>query len=324
MKEKITPELLARYARGLCSEEEKKVVLAWLADDNATIPSNAEAENMPAIEEELWQALSRKQETAVTGSKQIRNWIFQAAAACVATLLVFGGLHYLNKQQQLQLSQTSTPSEEVVFTAPDGKSSKIELPDHSTVTLAPGSVVRYPARYTQPLRTFALESGEGFFEITHNPSMPFVVSTSATKIEVLGTKFNIRNKKGASKLQVTLTEGSIRFAGAKTGPVILRPGQQLEYNKKKAVTESLTAVDIRYVTAWANDLLWFKETPFGEVIDRIAAHYNVEFKIQGNLDMHFPLNGKFENKSLSYTLRLLENSTGYRFSQQGQIITINN
>jgi transmembrane sensor len=71
---------------------------------------------------------------------------------------------------------------------------------HRTVTLADGSQVqlntatRLRASIDRDTRTVWLESGEAYFEVTHQAGRPFVVHAGDRRVTVLGTKFSVRGQ----------------------------------------------------------------------------------------------------------------------------------
>lgn len=324
MEGKITAELLSRYAQGLCTAEEKKWVENWLenSDDLFNGNINLDSTDILSLEKELWNGFSAKRKKAENRNRQIKRWLFQAAAASVIGLSLFAGYYYSKQENQGWSAAVNKQIPEISFTAPSGKASTIILPDQSSVVLAAGSTVHYPSSYSDSTRTITFEQGEAFFDIKHDTNKPFLVKIGGAEVRVFGTKFNIKNEKGTSKMTVTLAEGSIGFSEGKNKLCVLKPGQQLSYNKETAHIIGMEKVDARYVIAWTTDLLWFRETPFVEVLRRTELHYGVHFVVQGNVDLQSPLNGKFDNKPLPYVLRLLENSTGYKFLQKGNVVYI--
>lgn len=48
--------------------------------------------------------------------------------------------------------------------------------------------------------------GEAYFEVEHDRRAPFVVSTNGLDIEVLGTRFNIRNDDNEHRVTTVLLE----------------------------------------------------------------------------------------------------------------------
>ena len=52
--------------------------------------------------------------------------------------------------------------------------------------------------------------GEAYFEVEHDRRAPFVVSTNGLDIEVLGTRFNIRNDDNEHRVTTVLLEGAVK------------------------------------------------------------------------------------------------------------------
>lgn len=77
-----------------------------------------------------------------------------------------------------------------IISTPRGGQYCVILPDGSKVWLNAASSLRFPTAFTGRERTVML-TGEAYFDIAPNKNMPFKVQTGDTKVEVLGTQFNI-------------------------------------------------------------------------------------------------------------------------------------
>jgi transmembrane sensor len=91
-----------------------------------------------------------------------------------------------------------------------GMTRNILLEDGSEVTLNANSTLKVPKNLlTSESREVWIE-GEGFFSIAKKPNrVRFLVHTDNLNVEVLGTKFNVNNRRGNT--EVVLSEGSIRL-----------------------------------------------------------------------------------------------------------------
>jgi transmembrane sensor len=99
------------------------------------------------------------------------------------------------------------------FVVGPGSVQSVTLPDQSIVTLNSGSSIRYRSRpldgiLTTWKRTVAFD-GEGLFSISHTGS-PFVVEGPRATIEVLGTRFNVRDRNESARARITLLDGIVR------------------------------------------------------------------------------------------------------------------
>ena len=89
---------------------------------------------------------------------------------------------------------------EYVVEVPDGAKSKITFPDGSIVWLNAGSKVKYDSNFAKASRKVEL-TGEGYFEVSKNKELPFVVSTGKLSVKVLGTKFNLKSYEEDSRVE---------------------------------------------------------------------------------------------------------------------------
>lgn len=300
---------MQRYAAGNCTAEERQSVEEWLENDNHLPESHTQYDT--SLKREIWTGLTDK-ELKRRSNFRIRTYITIVSAAAILVLLSLVFLFNTNSTQNLMQEEL----QQETYIAPAGKTATMKLSDGTIVQLAGGSKFSYPTHFSGHTRTVTLISGEAFFKVKHNEKLPFIVQSSGTAIKVLGTRFNLSNIAGSAKLAVTLTEGRIGFKGKGELETILKPGQQLTFNKKLNKIQSVTEVDTLYATGWTAGLLWFNQTPVTEILEKLEASYGVTFELKGNPDIDIPLTGKFRQQPLSRILKLIENSSDLRFDQQ--------
>lgn len=91
------------------------------------------------------------------------------------------------------------------------------LPDSTLVYLNSGSVLKYPSIFTGNIREVSL-NGEAYFEVAKDPEHKFIVSTpQKSKVEVLGTHFNLEAFDEMDEVITTLVEGKVEFVYEKDG-----------------------------------------------------------------------------------------------------------
>ncbi|HYW94808.1 MAG TPA: FecR domain-containing protein, partial [Bacteroidales bacterium] len=99
-----------------------------------------------------------------------------------------------------------------------------DLPDGSHVYLNMGAEIMLPSGFTQN-RTLILK-GEGFFDVSHDPSRPFSVKAGNTIITVLGTSFNVKENKSDNMVEVFVESGKVKVRGKDgSSGITLLPGQ---------------------------------------------------------------------------------------------------
>ena len=303
--EDIDVDLLERYAKGKCSPSEQKQVELWLADEQ--FPEGLKTQD-ERIQAEIYSAIQ------VQGKPVQRKinfkWLIYGSMA--ASLALTSGFFFFNQQKR--------DPQNVVFIAPFGQPSTITLPDSSKVELQPGSKISYPVKFDKNTRNVTLFSGEAFFIIQHNTEQAFILNSANSEIKVLGTRFNVRNLKSASVLEVTLTQGKISFQSKKGALSILKPGESLIFDKNNQHLISIAQVDTNAVTAWKTGTIRFNDTPMPEVLETLENRYGFKFKISCKLDK--PISGKFVEQSISKILQLVERASDYRFKNSGKYIEV--
>ena len=189
------------------------------------------------------------------------------------------------------------------LSVPDGSKCLVTLEDGTRVWLNARSTLRYPVKFAAGERRVEL-SGEGLFDVTHDPEHPFVVEAGKATMTVRGTKFNVRDFDDEGMASTTLLEGCVEV-GNRSGKVILEPGMQ---SRTRGATETLDVreVDPAAYTAWTEDKIAFYNADLEEVLADIRRWYRVEIRV--NVDpAQYALTGKIPRDfSLAQVIDLLE------------------
>jgi ferric-dicitrate binding protein FerR (iron transport regulator) len=207
---------------------------------------------------------------------------------------------------------------------PRGGQYQVVLPDGSKVWLNAASSLRFPTAFAGKERNVTL-SGEAYFEIAHNKSMPFKVRVDELEVEVLGTHFNVMSYKNEAMTSTTLLEGAVRvsslFATSDAGQgVVIRPGQQAGIRQHSSVF-TVHEADIESVVAWKNGLFQFNGADMQTIMRQIERWFDVNVHYEGPIpEGHFSGTvGK--NNSLLTVLRIFEES-GLKFKIEGKELTV--
>jgi transmembrane sensor len=156
----------------------------------------------------------------------------------------------------------------------------VELSDGSAVQLAPGTVLRVPEQFGSINRTVDLD-GEAFFDVTSadlNQGLPFEIKTFNASVEVLGTAFNVRARRGdwESATEVVVERGSVRVASADLPAmsVVLEPGEGTQV-EEDATPSRPVEINLERVLTWRSGGLAFSNAPMGAVFDELQRRYGV-------------------------------------------------
>lgn len=195
------------------------------------------------------------------------------------------------------------------------------LPDNSRIILNRASKLEYPERFAGKNRLVKL-TGEALFEVTKDPSTPFIVDAGPAKVKVLGTVFNLSAYPGQD-VQVTVTEGRVLFftldpLTGDTSSITLEAGMSglLARGASKPVFVEKAAPDRLY---WANHVLEFKGTPLSEVFAMVEKYYNVRISVSTPDILDCRLSASFDNEPVDRIMTVIADSFGLKLSLEGNI-----
>ena len=211
---------------------------------------------------------------------------------------------------------------------PRGGQYQLVLADGSKVWLNASSSLRYPTAFTGKERRVEL-TGEGYFEVAKNASMPFHVQVNQMDVEVLGTHFNINAYDDEAAVKTTLLEGSVKVGQGsmvngqfKTeNEAMLNPGEQAVLSRAHSPFTIDHSPDIDQVMAWKNGLFQFKAAGIEAVLRQAARWYDVEFVYKGNIPEKF--SGQISRSAnAEQLLKILELTGKVKFEINGKTITV--
>ena len=191
-------------------------------------------------------------------------------------------------------------------TTPRGGQYQLLLADGSRIWLNSASSIRFPVSFTGDIRIVEV-SGEAYFEVAKNASMPFKVEVDGKKeIEVLGTHFNTNSYVDEGSIKTTLLEGSVKVTSLKTKESkLITPGQQAQVNTNGQIAIIKNA-DLDKVIAWKNGYFNFNEADTRKVMQFLSRWYDVDVVYEGAVPQR-EFGGEIEkNLKLSQVLKILE------------------
>ena len=211
-----------------------------------------------------------------------RSAVRIAAAAVIAAVLLAGGLTTVLLSKRL--------AQPVTVVTQLGERSQVVLPDGTKVWLNSSSSVEYVAPFFSRQRRVKME-GEAYFEVEHDRRAPFVVSTNGLDIEVLGTRFNIRNDDNEHRVTTVLLEGAVKAyaSGREQASVRLHPAQQLVFDTRTHAMRLTDCPSAERSINWIDGRFCFEHDTFGEIVAELKRYYNVDIRFMDNRlrDMRF-------------------------------------
>ncbi|MCK9305503.1 MAG: FecR family protein [Bacteroidales bacterium] len=215
-----------------------------------------------------------------------RLQIFSSIAAVLTAFYIIGSL-YSNGLINL--------GDKIEIKTGGSSLSNIILPDGTRVWLNSNSKLIYPENFSKNSRRVMLY-GEACFKVIKDKKHPFIVETSKSRIQVLGTTFNVKAYAGEDKEETTLLEGSIEVRNNnsdKKNKIILSPGQQLTTSEKE-MSSTIRIVDAEKVSSWRDVNFVFISATFEDMINQLAKHFNLAgVEIKGANLLKTTYTGKF-------------------------------
>lgn len=157
---------------------------------------------------------------------------------------------------------------------PFGKRSFITLADGTRVWLNSGTEMEFPAKFAGKTRNIRVK-GEIYIEVAKS-TRPFLIQTTQSTVQVLGTKFNVAAYDDEKTESVVLVEGSVQINNAATKTaVILKPNEKATVSPEKIETET---VNVSEYISWRDGVMEFNKTSMSEVLKRVGRYYNVSFE----------------------------------------------
>lgn len=162
------------------------------------------------------------------------------------------------------------------ISTPRGGQYSVTLSDGTRVWLDAASALRYPVAFTSGTREVVLE-GEAYFEVAKNAAKPFIVHAGNSKVEVLGTHFNVNAYPDEKNIKTTLLQGKVKVLDA-ARPMVskyLSPGEQSSIDAKGNI-KITDQVDLEQAVAWKNGYFQFSSTDLRSILRQLSRWYDAD------------------------------------------------
>jgi ferric-dicitrate binding protein FerR (iron transport regulator) len=291
----------------------------WKASQPANLTAFSDAEKQLTLilsaerieqekgdKEELLQRIFRSIEDAEEKVSPLRTGIrrWMIAASVAALFIISGALWYVTWQK-------NTTTE---FSTAYGEIKKIVLPDQSQITLNAHSHIAFKADWNKEDAREVWLDGEANFDVKHlyktgspiKESEKFIIHTSLLQVEVLGTVFNVKDRRG--KVEVSLESGSVKVLvkAEKNKQWLLKPGEVAVYSNATAVLQKLSQDPVIH-KAWTERKMLTNNTTILEIIQAIEDQYGYKVILEDPELANRRIDGTIPFKSESNVLFVLSN-----------------
>lgn len=234
-----------------------------------------------------------------------------AASITVLVAIVWGGGYFVSNAFTRELVYVEAGTSY-------GEKKQLLLPDGTRLVLNSCSHIRYPKQFAGNERRVELE-GEGYFNVAHNETEPFIINTSRLDVRVLGTSFNIKSYAAdeivavsveSGKVQVDVPEAIMRLVANEQ--VYINTISE-EYSKRKESGQ---------VAAWIMGTLKFNSTPIRDVAKELERAYDCRIRFGPNQNFDNLISGEHDNKDLESVLKAIEYISNIKYKKEGRNILL--
>lgn len=300
-------DILERYFKNLCSPDEAKFVLEWLATPEGQVyyAQHLDKEiksytqntafyigdqHETNLLNKIYQKIG-KEEKRIPHQTFLQYWV----AAAISLLLLSSLIWFMLQPNMVEVETTF------------GETREIELNDGSIVFLNANSSLSYAA--DQPREIWL--KGEGFFEVQHTTdNAPFKVHTEDLVVNVLGTEFNVNTRR--KKTDVVLSTGKVRLdlpVQNKERSMLMEPGEKISYSQVDDKIEK-KVVNPEVYSSWRKGTVVFDHTPLREVFQLIEDTYGLSVEIQDQKLLNKEMNAQDVIRDPDVMMTLIEKTFG--------------
>jgi len=216
-----------------------------------------------------------------------RNPVIPAWLSIAAAAVVFIGLftYFILRPEKSERTggqpAATIASSLLHISTTTGEGKNIKLPDGTQVWLSPSSVIEYPASFRgRELREINL-SGEGFFEVAHDPVHPFIIHSGNIETRVVGTSFNIQAYDNQEEINVMVVTGKVNVTNrTKVENVELIANQRAVFyrNTTTLVKEETDTIAAPVLLKRKNGEFVYRAEKLQKVIDDLQEYFGVKIQ----------------------------------------------
>ena len=261
--------------------------------------------------QQMWQKLqNRHAETHnIDDKKSELRWY--GVAASISVLLAFAIFLFI------KISEPATITHQTDY----GETKHVVLPDSSSVLLNANSSITYREDWLESSERNVTLNGEAFFEVYHTQDhRQFLVHTNAVSVEVLGTSFNVLNRR--NRTQVVLKEGEVMIKSDSEvldNDITMLPGELVTIEGGNYVQHP---VQVENYTAWTQDEHVFEGTTLAEIAQLVEDIYGMEVEVKNQALLTKKFTGRIDRGDLNSLFGQIEKVFQLSVEQENQLITI--
>ncbi len=214
-----------------------------------------------------------------------------AGIVLVITSAIFTWRYY--SAGEVQLANAATENQVLEQTLPDG----------STAFLNKKSSISYEYNPREKTRKVKLK-GEGFFNVKHEETKPFVIEAEEALVRDIGTAFNLKSYPGKDTIEVVVQSGIVQFYTLENPGLTVYEGETGLYSKSTKTFFKLEKADTN-VLAYKTKVFSFHATDLRSVITQINEVYDSKIKLANDDIANCQLTVTFRNDELDTVVEVI-------------------
>ena len=208
-----------------------------------------------------------------------------------------------------------------------GEMKTIKLPDSTEIILNAHSSITYAKHWNADKKREVNLKGEAFFKVSHlnknesdikNPER-FIVYTNDLKVEVLGTTFDVRNRR--DKTDVILKTGKVKvaFFNKKHADILMHPGEMLVFEDGTDRVKKLNT-DPNIQTAWVDKKMILESATVNTIIQYLEDNYGYKIILKDTAIGNKRMEGTLMLDNIKDVLFVLSTSLEIKIEKQDSTI----
>jgi transmembrane sensor len=320
--------LFLRYTSNAITQTEKEEFFELLSK-----PGNDEQVKM--LMDKLWETIPEENPQITIHEKHLNKilaksgpaipinrssqfaWLQKVAAVLLVAVLATGTMYFFSAIEKNSNDQRATEN-----SVPEHNF--INLPDGSTVILNADSKLDFPESFNNLASREVYLTGEGFFDIKHNDSKPFIVHTGKISTTVLGTAFNVKALPGEDDITVTVARGKVKVSENNKILGIIERDQQITFNKESAFS-SQTQVNSKQTIAWIERDIFFDDVTLEAAVEQLEERFQVTVQFQNENLKTCRFTATFiKGEDLKQILQVIceFNHATFNYNEENQVVKI--
>ncbi len=296
-------QLLDRYLTGKVSDQEQARLEAWMEIRKTN--NETEVDLSADEQEKLFQKITGKiepgDEFVVRG--KARRFSFTTLLGVAATLAII--------LFSVALLRT--------LSSPDVN--KRILNDGTLVWLKGESSIIYVESANRNSRQANL-TGSALFEVTKDPSRPFILTCGDYKIKVLGTSFNVTPHNNGLEIEVLTGRVNLSSTRDSVG-IIVESNQKVVYSgNSDAQASQLTTDEIQTAVSSTEYDMRFEHIQLKTVFERIEKKFDVTVAVSNSDILNCEIRADFSDHSLESTMLLISEVVPIKYKIDAATVSV--